>query len=249
MKPFTVYPALDLRGGQVVRLQYGDPALQTTYGNNPIQFAEHWLNLGAKWLHVINLDAAFSEDDSANLAAIDEIVCTYGNQIQIQTGGGIRSFETIQGLITLGVKRIILGTAAVQKQTLVKQALGEYGPQKIVVGIDARDGRVKTKGWKETEQITPLALARQLKQIGIQTIIFTDIARDGAGTGINLESTRELARQSDLEVIASGGVNRYEDVLQVKNAGLPGIVVGKALYDQKINPTDLFELQTGGIEC
>ncbi len=249
MKSFTIYPAIDLRKGNVVRLLYGDPKLQTTYGDNPANYAGYWLNLGAKWLHVINLDAAFGEVDSANLSGLQEIVRTYGDLIQIQTGGGIRSLEKIRALINLGVKRVILGTVAVQKPTLVKQAVSEFGPEKIVIGIDARDGLVKTKGWTETENITPLTLANKLKELGIQTIIYTDIARDGAGTGINLESTTALAEQSGLTVIASGGVNSLEDVTAVKQAGLPGVVVGKALYEQRINPQAVFSLQSGETPC
>lgn len=249
MKSFTIYPAIDLRKGNVVRLQYGDPNLQTTYSDNPANYAGYWLTLGAKWLHLINLDAAFGEDDSANISAIREIVSTYGHLIQIQTGGGIRSMEKIQTLLKLGVKRVILGTAAVQNPNLVKQAIAEFGSQKIVVGIDARDGLVKTKGWKETEVISPLELANQLKQIGLQTIIFTDIARDGAGTGINLESTTVLAKQSGLNIIASGGVNLIDDVIAVKEEGLPGVVIGKALYEQRLNPQAVFKLQVGEIPC
>ncbi len=249
MKPFTIYPAIDLRGGQVVRLQYGDPNLKTTYSDHPSDFAAHWLKMGAKWLHLINLDAAFGETDSANLDAIQAIVTSYGNQIQIQTGGGIRSFEKMEALFKLGVTRVILGTAAVQNPVLVKQALRTFGAEKIAIGIDARDGFVKTKGWQETEPITPLALACQLKQTGIQTIIYTDIARDGAGTGINLESTTRLAKESGLTVIASGGVNSMEDVRAVKASGLSGVVIGKALYEQRLDPQAVFQLQAGGQSC
>lgn len=249
MNSFTIYPAIDLRNGNVVRLLYGDPELQTTYGDNPLNFARNWLNLGAKWLHLINLDAAFGEDDSANLSSIHQIVTTYGDMIHIQTGGGIRSIEKVRALINLGVKRVILGTAAVQNPKLVKHAVEEFGAEKIVIGIDARDGLVKTQGWVETENISPLELANQLKAIGIQTVIYTDIARDGAGTGINLESTTALAEQSGLTVIASGGVNNLDDVTAVKQAGLPGVVIGKALYEQKINPQVVFNLQSGENSC
>lgn len=249
MKSFTIYPAIDLRGGNVVRLQYGDPNLQTTYSDNPTHYAGYWLNLGAKWLHLINLDAAFGEEDSANLSAIQEIISTYGHLVKIQTGGGIRSIEKIRALLNVGVTRVILGTAAVQNPALVKQAIAEFGPQKIVAGIDARDGLVKTKGWQETEALSPLELASQLKKIGLQTIIYTDIARDGAGTGINLESTAALAKQSELTVIASGGINLIDDVIAVREKGIPGVVIGKALYEQKLNPQAVFTLQTGETPC
>ncbi len=142
------------------------PNLQTTYSDNPANYAGYWLNLGAKWLHLINLDAAFGEDDTDNITAIQEIVSTYGHMIQIQTGGGIRSMEKIQTLLNLGVKRVILGTAAVQNPDMVKQAIAEFGPQKIVVGIDARDGLVKTKGWKETEDHFTTGFSQSVKTNG-----------------------------------------------------------------------------------
>ncbi len=242
---FTIYPAIDLRKGNVVRLQFGDPNLQTTYGSNPVDFAATWLEKGAKWLHLINLDAAFGEDDTANRTVIREIAQTFGDQIKIQTGGGIRSLENINTMLETGVSRVILGTAAVENPDLVSAAIKQFGARQIVVGVDARDGLVRTKGWTEASALSPLDFALQLENRGVKTVIFTDISRDGSGLGINLEQTLALSTATNLEIIASGGIHSLNDVLTVKHSGLPGVVIGKALYDKRINPDQLFQNQEG----
>lgn len=247
-QPFTIYPAIDLRAGKVVRLQFGNPDLQTTYGENPIEFAAYWLEKGAQWLHIINLDAAFGDNDSANQKAIQTIVQMFGNQLRIQTGGGIRSLNQVRKMVDLGVARVIFGTVAVENHELVTQSVSMFGADHIVVGVDAKNGVVKTRGWVESTALSPATFTRQLKNQGIQTIIYTDINRDGTGLGINLEQTVSLAADTGLEVIASGGVNSLEDVISVKEAGLPGVVIGKALYDHRINPDHLFSIM-GGKSC
>ncbi|MBI4761813.1 MAG: 1-(5-phosphoribosyl)-5-[(5-phosphoribosylamino)methylideneamino]imidazole-4-carboxamide isomerase [Chloroflexota bacterium] len=223
-----VYPAIDLRGGKVVRLKQGDPARQTVYSSDPAETARRWLEAGARWLHVVNLDGAFGESEDANLSALEAIL-SLGACVQF--GGGLRSLEAIARALDLGVSRVILGTLAVEDPALVAQALTRFGTEKIAVGIDARDGLVRTRGWQTDGGVPALDLALQMRTLGLRTVIFTDIRRDGLGGGLNLPATRELAQASGLDAIASGGVHTLEDVRAVKEAGLAGVIIGRALYD------------------
>ncbi len=244
MTAFKVFPAIDLMDGDVVRLMKGDPDQKTIFSSDPPSMAIKWLTLGAKWLHIVNLDAAFGYDDSNNMLAIRKIQKDFQNRsIDIQIGGGIRSFDQIDKYLNEGISRVILGTKAIEDQKFVIDAINKFGSSRIVIGIDARNGFVSTHGWKKDSSITAISLANELKIIGVKTIIYTDINRDGIGTGINLSATLSLAEQSGLEVIASGGVNSFSDVESVKQAGLAGVIVGRALYDNKIDPAILFEVQ------
>lgn len=244
MRKFTIYPAIDLMGGNVVRLKQGDASQKTVYSSEPEQMAKKWVDLGAKWLHVVNLDGAFDVEDNKNIKAIKRILLeTKDNPIKIQMGGGLRSLEMIKQTLDLGIQRAILGTIAVEKLDMVEIAIKEFGPEKIIIGIDARDGVVSTHGWTVKQSLDALTFALNLKQIGIQTIIYTDISRDGVGGGVNLNSTVELAQKSGLDVIASGGIYSNEDVSVVKKAGLSGVVIGRALYEQSIDPQTVFNLQ------
>ncbi len=225
---FTVYPAIDLRGGKVVRLKEGDPARMTSYSDDPAETARKWLGIGAQWLHVVNLDGAFGEGDNANRAALESIL-KLGARVQF--GGGIRSMDAIADVLKLGVSRAVLGTIAIEQPAIVADALTRFGAEKIAVGIDARDGLVRTRGWKDNSGVSAIDLALQMRTVGLGTVIFTDVSRDGLGSGLNIPSTRELAERSGLDVIASGGVHTIEDVRAAKGAGLAGCIIGRALYD------------------
>ncbi len=246
MREFTIYPAIDLRNGTVVRLKYGDPQQQTTFSENVSEVTNRWRLLGAKWLHVINLNGAFQESDLNNQIAIREIltICNQSN-VNVQLGGGIRSIQDIASLLSMGVHRVILGTVAVQQPELVKTAIKQFGADRIVIAVDARDGIVQVRGWKEDTRLNISVFVNKLVDDGIKTIIYTDIERDGVGGGINLQNTTILSEQSSIEVIASGGIFDLEDVKKVKEAGLPGVVIGRALYAGSIDPVELFKLQEG----
>ena len=228
---FTIYPAIDLRGGKVVRLKEGDPARMTSYSDNAQQVARRWLDMGAEWLHVVNLDGAFGEQDNANHSVLESILKI---GVRVQFGGGLRSLEAINTALSLGVSRVVLGTIAIEQPDIVAQALRTFGSEQIAVGIDARDGVVRVRGWKDDSGISAIDLARQMRTLGLRMVIFTDIRRDGLGSGLNIDSTRELAEVSGLEVIASGGLHTIEDVIAARNANFAGVIIGRALYEGTI---------------
>ncbi len=233
---FTIYPAIDLRNGRVVRLKEGDPARMTAYSDDPAETARKWFGMGARWLHVINLDGAFDENDSSNRMALDSILKVAKEfNACVQFGGGMRSLDAVENAIVLGVDRVILGTIAIEQPEVVKEALGKFGPKKIAVGIDARDGLVRVRGWKEGSDVVAADLALQMRTFGLRTVIFTDIRRDGLGSGLNIPSTRELADGSGLDVIASGGVHTLEDVLAARSANLCGVIIGRAIYEDTLD--------------
>ncbi|MEW6400602.1 MAG: 1-(5-phosphoribosyl)-5-[(5-phosphoribosylamino)methylideneamino] imidazole-4-carboxamide isomerase [Chloroflexota bacterium] len=246
-----VYPAIDLRGGKVVRLKEGDPARMISYSDDPTETARRWLGMGARWLHIVNLDGAFGESDSANRAALESIL-KLGAQVQF--GGGMRSLDGIAHALDLGVCRVVLGTIAVENPDVVTEALTLFGAERIAVGIDARDGLARVRGWKENSGVTATNLALQMRTLrqapqtnpgtsqgGLRTVIFTDVSRDGLGSGLNIAATKELADVSGLGVIASGGVRTIEDVHAVKKAGLAGVIIGRALYEGTINLKDVLK--------
>jgi len=236
MSEFTIYPAIDLRDGQVVRLKEGDPDRQTAYSSDPAKMAHRWLSMGASWLHVINLDGAFGENDAANQQALRAILSMaeeFGAQVQF--GGGLRSLVAIEAALETGVQRVIIGTLAVEQQDVLEMALSLFGPERIAVGIDARDGLVRVRGWQDDSGVPATDLARQMQTLGLRTIIFTDVSRDGMGSGLNIAATRELGEVSGLDVIASGGVHTLKDVQAAREAGLGGVIIGRALYEGTID--------------
>lgn len=236
MSTFTIYPAIDLRAGRVVRLQEGDPARQRTYGADPAGIARQWLEAGAQWLHVVNLDGAFGEQDTTNqaaLGAILEVAKRFGTRTQV--GGGIRSLSAIEAAVNLGVSRVVLGTIAIEQPRLVAEAVEKFGAERIAVGIDARDGIVRVRGWQSSSGILATDLARQMRTLGVRTLVFTDISRDGLGSGLNISSTRALADVSRVDVIASGGVHTLDDVNAARAANLAGMIIGRALYEATID--------------
>jgi phosphoribosylformimino-5-aminoimidazole carboxamide ribotide isomerase len=229
---FTIYPAIDLRGGKVVRLKEGDPARMTSYSDDPAETAKRWIDAGSTWLHVVNLDGAFGESDNANRDALESIL-KFG--VRVQFGGGIRSIEAIADILRLGVSRAILGTIAIEQPEIVKEALKFFGTEQIAVGIDARDGLVRTRGWKDNSGVPALDLALQMRDFGLGTVIFTDVSRDGLGSGLNIPATQALSEKSGLDVIASGGVHTIDDVKAAKDAGLSGVIIGRAIYDGTVD--------------
>jgi phosphoribosylformimino-5-aminoimidazole carboxamide ribotide isomerase len=238
---FTVYPAIDLREGQVVRLAEGDRARQTHYSNDPAAVARRWLSAGASWLHVVNLDGAFDQPDSANRQALQAIlkeVRTVGANVQF--GGGLRSLDAIAEAFTLGVARVVLGTLAIEQPEIALEALRRWGPGSMALGLDARDGLVRVRGWQEGLPLPAIDVARSYLEHGLQWLIFTDISRDGLQTGLNLSATVELAQATGLQVIASGGVRGLEDITSARQAGLAGVIAGRALYEGTLPVEDLF---------
>ncbi len=236
MSAFTIYPAIDLRAGHVVRLQEGDPDRKTTYSDDPAEVAKNWLKAGAQWLHVVNLDGAFDESDTANQSALRLILETANRfEARVQFGGGIRSTYIVESVLSLGVSRIVFGTIAVEQPHLVSESVKKFGEEKIAVGIDARDGLVRVRGWQADSGIRATDLALQMRTLGVSTVIFTDIRRDGLGSGLNITSTRQLADVSGLDVIASGGVHTIHDVVAAHEANLAGVIVGRALYEETLD--------------
>jgi len=234
---FTVYPAIDLRGGQVVRLFQGDPDRQTTYGDDPGGVARRWFNAGAKWLHVVNLDGAFGEAGAENQAALGSIIKASGDypNVQVQFGGGLRALPDIESALSKGVQRVILGTMAVEDQSLALNLIDRFGPQRVCLGIDARQGRAHIHGWQEKSTWDPVELGKLFYQSGVKTCIFTNINRDGSGRGVDVPATQQFGRRTGLSVIASGGVAALEDVRRVRQAGMSGVIIGRALYEGTID--------------
>ena len=232
-----VFPAIDLRRGRCVRLQQGRAEDETVFGDDPAAVARRWVAQGAAWLHVVNLDGAFGDSTQetgmpVNLQRLEEIRAA-APETPIQFGGGVRSLADIDIVLGLGASRVILGTVAVQDPDLVGEALGRFGASRIVVGIDARDGRVATHGWRQTSDMTALSLARAMGQQGVMRIVYTDISRDGMLSGVNVAATAALAADTGLNVIASGGVASLEDVMNLKartEARIEGVIIGQALY-------------------
>lgn len=229
---FIVYPAIDLRGGQVVRLKEGDPSRQTAYSPDPAATARRWIGAGARWLHVVNLDGAFDQGDAANRGALEGILGAARELgAQVQFGGGLRSLEAVERALELGVSRAVLGTLAIEQPQLLAEALRRWGGERIGASLDARDGIAQVRGWQQASAVTALDAARRLKEAGLEMLVFTDIRRDGLQMGLNLDATVRLAQESGLSVIASGGVRGAEDIRAARAAGLAGVVAGRALYE------------------
>ncbi len=245
MTAFTIYPAIDLRRGRVVRLEYGDPDRQTVFSDDPVVVAQNWIAQGATWLHVVNLDGAFAEagrdnwDNLPRLAALGAAV---------QFGGGLRQMADVDRALDLGASRVILGTAAAEQPALVARAVERYGAHRIVAGLDARDGQIKIRGWRSQAAFSALELARRMADLGLRTAVHTDIGRDGVLTGVNVAASAELARSSGLEVIASGGAAALDDVrraVALASEGLGGLIIGRALYDGRIDLAQAIAIANG----
>lgn len=221
-----IFPAIDLRGGKCVRLIQGDFDKETVYSDDPQATALKWQSLGAKFLHVVDLDGARAGSPQ-NLDAIKKILAAV--KIPIEVGGGIRTLDGAEKLLSLGVRRVILGSVAVENISLVEAAVKKFG-DKIVVGIDARDGFVAVHGWEKSSAVKVDELAKKIVAAGVKTIIYTDISKDGMLSGVNVKTFTELAESSGAEIIASGGVKSIEDIRALKAAKVAGVIVGKAIY-------------------
>lgn len=244
MSKFIIFPAIDLRNGRVVRLEQGDPEKETVFGNNPVKMAQKWIDAGAKWLHIVNLDGALDEAGAANWAALPAIT-ELGAKVQF--GGGIRSLDDIARALDAGVKRVILGTVAIEKPKIVSEAIAKFGKNKIAVGIDSRNGRVKTRGWQRDTAMNPVDLGKEMKERGVKTIIYTDIGRDGMLDGVDVQATVQLSQVTGLEIIASGGVASMEDIRRCHaraEHGVVGVITGRAIYDGRLDLREAFELVT-----
>lgn len=231
---FVVYPAIDLRGGRVVRLERGDPERQTVFGEDAQAVAERWVAAGATWLHVVNLDGAFEEGAAANWEALPALAA-WGASVQF--GGGVRTLADVERAFEQGVARVVLGTAAVETPDLVQEAVAHFGAERVAVGIDARNGMVRTRGWQAEGGLDAVTLAQQMRVRGVKMAVHTDISRDGVFAGVNAGASAELARKSGLRVIASGGVASVEDVRRAAGyaqQGVAGVIVGRALYEGRI---------------
>lgn len=245
--PFEVYPAIDLRQGRVVRLRTGDPDQQTTYALTPEQAARRWCEQGARWLHVVNLDGAFGEPASASQQAVRQIAATTaGYGAKVQFGGGVRSLAVVEAVLNAGVARVVLGTVLIEQPELLPLALARWGIERIAAGVDACQGMVKVRGWGTDGGVSALKLAQKLTAQGLRWMIYTDIGRDGTGQGADLAGTVELSRQSGLQVIASGGFNRLEEVAAARSAGLAGVILGRSLYEGRIQLDEALAFTDGG---
>lgn len=225
-----ILPAIDLRNGKCVRLVEGKVENETIYSDNPGHMARQWQSQGAKMLHLVDLDGAFAGVPQ-NLDSVRQILAAI--DIPVELGGGIRDMATVEMVLNLGVQRVILGSAAINNPALVQAACAKYS-ERIVLGVDAKNGMVAIHGWGETASKGAVDLALEMKDLGVSRVIFTDISRDGTHKGINIASTRELAEKTGLAVIASGGVSTLADIEAVKDIekyGVEGVITGKAIYD------------------
>ncbi len=229
-----VIPAVDLKEGRCVRLSQGRMDQETVYSEHPVEMAKHWESKGAERLHVVDLNGAVT-GKPFHRSLIKEIARSV--HIPIEVGGGIRDFGTIEDYISTGVRWVIVGTAAFQNRSLIEEACQRF-PEGMILGIDAKRGKVAIQGWNEVVCLEAIDLVKQFEGMGLSAIIFTDIERDGMGTGLNVESTRNLTRSTSIPVIASGGVSRIEDIehlLELESDGVMGVIVGRALYTGSLN--------------
>ena len=236
-----IFPAIDLRGGKCVRLIQGDFDKETVYSDDPQATALRWQSCGAKFLHVVDLDGARAGSPQ-NLDAIKKILDAVA--IPIEVGGGIRTLDDAEKILSLGVRRVILGSVAVENPVLVAEAVQRFG-DKIVVGIDAKDGFVATHGWEKSSAVKVGELAKKIVAAGVKTIIYTDISKDGMLSGVNAETFAELAKISGAQIVASGGVRSIEDIRALKvveSDGVVGVIVGKAIYTGSLDLTAAIEL-------
>jgi len=239
-----VIPAIDLKEGKCVRLEQGLMDKDTVFNDDPGAQARAWQDQGAELLHIVDLDGAFAGEPK-NRSAIESIIRAI--TIPAQLGGGIRDIATIEAYLSLGLSRVIIGTAAQRNPELVREACAKF-PGKIVVGIDAKDGMVAVQGWAEVTDITAVELAKKFEDCGVAAIIYTDIARDGMLQGPNLEATKALAEAVNIPIIASGGVSSLKDIenlMDIETSGVTGVITGKAVYTGAINLNEAIALTKG----
>ncbi len=229
-----IFPAIDLKDGLCVRLMQGDPDRATVYGKDPVAVAKHWADEGAEWLHLVDLDGAFSKapvNDSIILRIAESV------PVPVQVGGGIRNMDSIERYLSAGVSRVIIGTAALRQPEILDEACSRY-PGKIALGLDAREGMVAVEGWKESTRTDAVSLVLRFSGLALAAVIYTDIHRDGMQSGVNIEATCRLMEKTPFPVIASGGVSTMEDVdnlLPLVPRGLLGVITGRAIYEGTLN--------------
>ena len=233
-----VFPAIDIRRGRVVRLSQGERGRETAYEDDPVGQAERFIEQGARWVHVVDLDRAFGEGE--NTAIVSNLVQRVGARIRIQLSGGLRSLAAVREVLRPGVARVVLGTAVVADPGVVDAVLGEAGPERMVVGLDARDGMVAIRGWTENTGERVEDVARRVIASGVRTIIYTDVTRDGMLTGPDISGAVALQKMG-AAVIASGGVGSLNDLRAVAGAGLAGAIVGRALYEKRFTLPEALE--------
>lgn len=227
-----LYPAIDMKNGQCVRLTQGLFDNVKVYSDTPAHMAKLWEDQGGTFLHLVDLDGALA-GRSVNEDAIRKIIETVS--IPTEIGGGIRSEEAIQNMLNLGVSRVIIGTKAVENPEFIRDMIEKFGPHKVVVGVDAKDGMVAIHGWEKVSQISALDLCMQMKSFGVEHIIYTDISKDGMLSGPNVSYTKKLTDETGLDIIASGGVSSMEDLQNLYDAGIKGAIIGKALYENRVD--------------
>lgn len=227
-----LFPAIDIKNGQCVRLRQGQFHNIEVYSQVPVRIAKSFQEAGAAFIHIVDLDGALA-GHSVNEDVIKAIVQNVS--IPVEVGGGIRTIQDIETKLNLGVGRVIIGTKAVENPHFVREALMRFGNNKVVVGIDAKNGMVATDGWEKISNYNAVQLALEMKEIGVKTIIYTDISRDGMLSGPNLEHTRDMVEKTKMDIIASGGVSSMKDLDNLNNIPVYGVIIGKALYENRVN--------------
>lgn len=234
-----LYPAIDMKNGQCVRLRQGAFKDITIYSDSPEKVAAHWQEKGASFLHLVDLDGALA-GYSVNEEVIRRIADTVS--IPIEIGGGIRSKEAVERMLDLGVRRVIIGTKAAEHPEFLRDMVRTFGEEAIVAGVDAKDGMVAVEGWEKVSSLTASDLCLTMKEYGVRHIVYTDISRDGMLSGPNVEATRKLTEETGLDIIASGGVSCMEDLKCLHEAGIRGAIIGKALYENRIDLAEAVRL-------
>lgn len=232
-----IYPAIDIIDGKAVRLSQGSFDNVTVFNDTPADAAKDWVDAGATYIHIVDLDGA-RYGKTFVIDIIKDIKSKYN--IKIETGGGVRTMKDIDDRIEAGASRVIIGTAAVKNPELVKEAVEKYG-DKIAVGVDAKNGMVAISGWEEVSNVTAVDLCLKMKSYGVNTVIYTDISKDGMMSGPNIESTKDLIEKTGIDIIASGGVSKIEDVENVNNINAAGVIIGKALYNGALDLKEVID--------
>ena len=241
----TIYPAIDIKGGRCVRLTQGRAEAETVYAEDPASVAAEFKAAGAKWVHVVDLDGAFS-GEPGNLPAVERVL---GVGLKVQLGGGLRTRMSVECAIAMGVSRVVIGTRAAESDEFISELVGAFG-ERIAVGIDARNGKVAVKGWVDTTETSAIGLARRMDALGVRTLVHTDVATDGMLSGPNFAAQEAMLDAVKAKVVASGGVGRLEDVARLVAAernrpNLDGVIVGKAIYEGRVALKDLLGIAGG----